>query len=193
MSAEIVDTLVVGGGQAGVAMSEHLSECGVPHLVLERHRIAERWRSERWDSLVTNGPVWHDRFPGMAFASTHPDGFPDKETVAEYFEAYARKIAAPIRCGVEVKTVERLKGRVGFLVETSHGIFEANNVVAAAGPFQCPRVPAIVPKISGVLQIHSVAYRNPDQPPKGAVLIVGASSSGVQIAEELLLAGRHVR
>src|SRR5215468_2269676 len=83
MSVEIVDTLVVGGGQAGVAMSEHLSECGVPHLVLERHRIAERWRSERWDSLVANGPAWHDRFPGMEFPNTHRDGFPNKETVTE--------------------------------------------------------------------------------------------------------------
>src|SRR5262245_1357344 len=151
MSVEIVDTLVVGGGQAGVAVSEHLSECGVPHLILERHRIAERWRSERWDSLVANGPAWHDRFPGMEFPNTHPDGFPDKETVADYFEAYARKIAAPVRRGVEVKKVERQKGRVGFLVETSHGMFEATNVVVATGPFQYPDIPAIVPEISDVL------------------------------------------
>ena len=114
------------------------------------------------------------------------------QVVADYFEAYARKIAAPVRCGVDVKKVERQKGRVGFLVETSHGMFEANSVVAATGPFQCPRVPAVVPDISGVLQIHSVAYRNPDQLPKGAVLIIGAGSSGVQIAEELLLAGKRV-
>jgi putative flavoprotein involved in K+ transport len=192
MSVEKVDTLVVGGGQAGVAMSEHLSQCGVPHLVLERHRIAERWRSERWDSLVANGPAWHDRFPGMEFSNTHPDGFPDKETIADYFEAYARTIAAPIRCGVEVKKVERQKHRVGFSIETSHGMFEANSVVAATGPFQCPIVPPIVPENAGVLQIHSTAYRNPDQLPKGAVLIVGAGSSGVQIAEELLLADRRV-
>jgi putative flavoprotein involved in K+ transport len=192
MSVEKVDTIVVGGGQAGVAMSEHLSNCDVPHLVLERHRIAERWRSERWDSLVANGPAWHDRFPGMEFPDTHPDGFPGKETVANYFEAYAHKIAAPIRCGVDVKKVERRRGRLGFLVETSHGTFEANNVVAATGPFQRPLIPPIVPENSGVLQIHSAAYRNPDQLPKGAVLIVGAGSSGVQIAEELSLAGRHV-
>ena len=192
MSVEKVDTLVVGGGQAGVAMSEHLSKCGVPHLVLERHRIAERWRSERWDSLVANGPAWHDRFPSMEFPNTHPDDFANKETVADYFETYAKKIAAPIRCGVEVKKVERQKDRVGFLAETSHGIFEATNVVAATGPFQRPIVPPIVPENSGVLQIHSSAYRNPDQLPKGAVLVIGAGSSGVQIAEELLLAGRRV-
>src|SRR6202043_3242129 len=106
MSVEKVDALVVGGGQAGVAMSEHLSKCGVPHLVLERHRIAERWRSERWDSLVANGPAWHDRFPGMEFAGADPDAFVPKEKVADYFVAYAEMIAAPIRCGVEVRTVQ---------------------------------------------------------------------------------------
>ncbi|MGN6535105.1 MAG: FAD-dependent monooxygenase, partial [Mesorhizobium sp.] len=107
MSVETVDTLVVGAGQAGVAMSEHLSKCGVPHLVLERYRIAERWRSERWDSLVANGPAWHDRFPGMEFPRTDADGFAPKEEVADYFVAYAEKIGAPIRCGVEVKEVRR--------------------------------------------------------------------------------------
>src|ERR1700744_3195944 len=100
MSAEFINTLVVGGGQAGVAMSEHLSDCNVPHLVLERHRIAERWRSERWDSLVANGPAWHDRFPGMEFVDTHPDSFVPKEKVADYFVAYAKAIAAPVRSGV---------------------------------------------------------------------------------------------
>ena len=93
MPIEKVDTLVVGGGQAGLAMSEHLSKCGVPHLVLERHRIAERWRSARWDSLVANGPAWHDRFPGMEFPDTDPDAFPPKEGIADYFVAYAEMIS----------------------------------------------------------------------------------------------------
>ena len=97
MTEEQVEVLVVGGGQAGVAMSEHLGDCGVPHLVLERHRIAERWRSERWDSLVANGPVWHDRFPGMEFLDAAPDAFASKEQVADYFFDYAEKIGAPIR------------------------------------------------------------------------------------------------
>ena len=134
MSVEKVDTLVVGAGQAGVAMSEHLSKCGVPHLVLERGRIAERWRSERWDSLVANGPAWHDRFPGMEFPGAHPDAFVAKEKVADYFVDYAGMIKAPIRCGVEVKEVRRNVGRPGFRVETSEGVIEANNVVAATGP-----------------------------------------------------------
>jgi putative flavoprotein involved in K+ transport len=166
MSIEKVETLVVGGGQAGLAMSEHLSNCGVPHLVLERYRIAERWRSERWDSLVANGPAWHDRFPGMEFSDLDPDAFAPKEQVADYFVAYAEKIAAPIRCGVEVKE--------------------------ATGPFQRPVIPAVVPEDAGIMQIHSNAYRNPEQLPEGAVLVVGAGSSGGQIADELLRANKRV-
>ncbi len=192
MAMEEVDTLVVGGGQAGLAMSEHLSNCGVPHVVLERHRIAERWRSERWDSLVANGPAWHDRFPSLEFSNIDPDAFATKEQVADYFVAYAEQIDAPIRCGVEVKVVQRNVGRPGFRAETSEGVLEANNVVAATGPFQDPIIPAVVPEDAGVLQIHSSAYRNPEQLPKGAVLVVGAGSSGTQIADELLRAGRCV-
>ena len=192
MPIDNVETLVVGGGQAGLAMSEHLSNRGVPHLVLERHRIAERWRSERWDSLVANGPAWHDRFPEMEFSDIDPDAFAPKEMVANYFVAYAEKIAAPVRCGVEVKDVRRNFGRPGFRVETSEGVIEATNVVAATGPFQRPVIPAIVPEDAGIMQIHSNAYRNPDQLPEGAVLVVGAGSSGVQIADELLRAGKHI-
>jgi putative flavoprotein involved in K+ transport len=155
MSIERVDTLVVGGGQAGLAMSEHLSANGVPHLVLERYRIAERWRSERWDSLVANGPAWHDRFPGLEFSDVDqrvgPNDFPSKEAVADYFVAYAKKISAPIRCGVEVLSVERNIGRPGFRLETSAGVIEANRVVAATGPFQRPSMPEMVPSEAGVL------------------------------------------
>lgn len=192
MAVEKVEALVVGGGQAGLAMSEHLSNCRVPHLVLERHRIAERWRTERWDSLVANGPAWHDRFPSMEFSGIDPDAFAPKEGVADYLVDYAEMIAAPVRCGVEVKGVQRNVGRPGFRVETSEGVIEATCVVAATGPFQRPVMPALVPEDAGVLQIHSSAYRNPDQLPEGAVLVVGAGSSGVQIADELLRAGRRV-
>jgi len=192
MSIEKVDTLVVGGGQAGVAMSEHLNNSGVPHLVLERHRIAERWRTGRWDSMVANGPAWHDRFPGMEFSDIDPDAFAPKERVADYFVAYAEKIGAPIRCGVEVKNVDRNVGRAGFRVETSDGVIEANNVVAATGPFQRPVIPPVAPEDAEIMQMHSYDYRNPDQLPEGAVLVVGAGSSGVQIAQEFLRAGKRV-
>lgn len=192
MSVEKVEALVVGGGQAGLAMSEHLSNCSVPHLVLERHRIAERWRSERWDSLVANGPAWHDRFPSLEFADVDPDAFASKERVANYFVEYAEQIIAPIRCGVEVKEVQRNAGRTGFQVKTSDGVIEANNVIAATGPFQRPIIPPVVSEDSSIEQIHSNAYRNPEQLSHGAVLVVGAGSSGVQIADELSRTGKQV-
>jgi putative flavoprotein involved in K+ transport len=187
-----IDTLVVGAGQAGVAMSEHLSHLGIPHLVLERSRIAEAWRSGRWDSLVANGPAWHDRFPGLEFAGLSPDEFAHKEQVADYFEAYARKFKAPIRTGVEVRKVDRNVGRPGFTVETSQGVIQANRVVVATGPFQKPVIPAIAPQDERLTQIHSAQYRNPQQLAAGAVLVVGAGSSGTQIADELLRAGKQV-
>ena len=192
MAMEEIDTLVVGAGQAGIAASEHLGRSRVPHLVLERARIAERWRSERWDSLVTNGPVWHDRFPGLAFQRTSPDGFAPKEEVADYLASYAEMISAPIRTGVSVERVSRKPGHSGFAVETSAGTFLARNLIAATGPFQKPVIPPLLPREAGVFQLHSATYRSPGQLPAGAVLVVGSGSSGVQIAEELVKAGRRV-
>jgi putative flavoprotein involved in K+ transport len=191
MSSQEVEVLVVGAGQAGIAMSEHLGLAGVPHLVVERDRIAERWRSWRWDSLVANGPAWHDRFPGQEF-NIDPDGFATKEQVADYFVAYAEKIDAPIRTGVTVNSVRKNVGRPGFRAETSEGTIDARFVVAATGAFQKPIIPGVVPDSAGIHQIHSSSYRNPEQLPAGAVLVVGAGSSGVQIADELQRSGRQV-
>jgi putative flavoprotein involved in K+ transport len=191
MSHQEIEVLVIGAGQAGVAMSEHLSERGIPHLVVERRRIAERWRSERWDSLVANGPTWHDRFPGLEF-TLDADAFASKEQVADYFVDYAEKIAAPIRCGVEVTSVRKKTGEPGFHVETSDGTIDARYVVAATGPFQQPVIPALIPDDAGLVQLHSSSYRNPAQLPAGAVLVVGAGSSGVQIADEIRQSGRQV-
>ena len=190
MSVEYVDTLVIGAGQAGIAMSEHLGSRGIPHLVLEKKRIAENWRTARWDSLVANGPAWHDRFPNLEFPAHGPDEFVPKEQVADYFVAYAEKIGAPVRCGVEVTAMSREAD--GFRVETSQGVIKAANVVTATGAFQRPIIPAVVPAETGITQIHSHAYRNPAQMPEGAVLVVGAGSSGTQIADELLRSGRQV-
>jgi putative flavoprotein involved in K+ transport len=192
MTVEKIDTLVIGAGQAGVAMSEHLSNYQIPHIVLERDRIAEKWRTGRWDSLVANGPAWHDRFPGLEFANTDPDSFVKKESVADYFVEYAKKFEAPIREGVSVIKVERNENNPGFIVETSQGIIEAKRVVSATGAFQTPVIPPIAPKDDRLYQIHSAAYKNPDQFPDGAVMVVGAGSSGVQIAEEIMKSGRKV-
>lgn len=191
MSVEKTEVLVIGAGQAGVAASEHLTREGIAHLVLERGRIAERWRTGRWDSLRANGPAWHDRFPGMEF-SCDPDAFAPKDEVADYFADYAKMLDAPIRCGVEVTEITRNPGRAGFTAQTSAGVVEADYVIAATGPFQVPLIPPLIGQDAGLTQMHSADYRNPGQLPPGAVLVVGAGSSGVQIAEELLSAGREV-
>ncbi|WP_298286318.1 NAD(P)/FAD-dependent oxidoreductase [Acidocella sp.] len=190
MSVEKIDTLIIGGGQAGIALSEHLGGEGVPHLVLERGRIAERWRSERWDSLVANGPAWHDRFPNREFSATGPDGFTPAREIVSYLVGYAEQVGAPIREGVEVKSLTR-QGDV-FVAQTSAGVVEAKNVVAATGPFQRVVIPPLVVASSGIVQIHSAHYKNPAQLPAGAVMVIGAGSSGVQIADELRKSGRRV-
>ena len=191
MTIEKTDTLVVGGGQAGIAMSEHLGKLGIPHIVVERDRIAERWRTGRWDSLKANGPAWHDRFPNLEF-DIAPDDFASKDQCADYFEAYAKQFDMPVRTGVQVNNVERKANQQGFIVETSAGTIEAERIVAATGPFQHPVIPSIAPVDDTILQIHSADYRNPEQLPEGAVLIIGAGSSGAQIADELQKAGRQV-
>ncbi|MEP3918221.1 NAD(P)/FAD-dependent oxidoreductase [Ascidiaceihabitans sp.] len=192
MPVETIDTLVVGAGQAGIALCEHLGKQGVPFLVLEKSRIAEAWRTSRWDALVTNGPVWHDRFPNMEFNGNAPDEFVGKDRVADYIEEYAAMVDAPVRTGVEVIKAERLPDRAGFRVETTNGVIEATRIVSATGAFQHPVIPPIVPADAPVTQMHSADYRNPDQLDAGAVMVVGAGSSGAQIADELNRAGRKV-
>ena len=192
MSVEKIDTLVVGAGQAGIALCEHLGQQGVPFLVLEKSRIAEAWRTSRWDALVTNGPVWHDRFPNLEFIGNAPDAFVGKDRVADYIEKYADMVNAPVRTGIEVLSARPFKDRAGFHVETSDGVIEAMRIVSATGAFQHPVIPPIVPKDASVHQMHSAEYRNPDQLADGAIMVVGAGSSGAQIADELNRAGRKV-
>ena len=181
---------MVGAGQAGVAMSEHLTRLDIPTWCWKTGYCPAR-RSGRWDSLVANGPARHDRFPGMVFPDCPADSFVGKEQVADYFAAYARSFNAPIRTGVEVFSAERLVGRPGFRIDTSQGI-EAQRIVAATGPFQRPVIPAIAPQSQAIQQLHSAHYFNPQQLPEGGVLVIGAGSSGVQIADELQRAGRAV-
>jgi putative flavoprotein involved in K+ transport len=192
MLVEKIDTLVVGAGQAGIALSEHLGQQGVPFLVLEKSRIAEAWRTSRWDALVTNGPVWHDRFPNLEFNGNAPDEFVSKDRVADYIEEYATMVNAPVRTGVEVLSVVPLANRSGFWVETTAGVLEAKRIVSATGAFQQPVIPPIVGQDTPLHQMHSASYRNPKQLADGAVLVVGAGSSGAQIADELNKAGRKV-
>jgi putative flavoprotein involved in K+ transport len=190
MPIEHIETLIIGGGQAGLTMSHRLKQRGLAHLVLERHRIAERWRSERWDSLRFQFPNWAVRLPDFPFPHTDPDGFATTREIADFIAAYADFIAAPIRCGVSV-TALRCRDGTGFVAETSNGPIEADHVVVATGPYQRPVKPDLL-RDDSIFQVHASRYQNPDQLPSGAVLVVGSGASGAQIAEELLRAGRRV-
>ena len=187
---EQTDVVVVGAGQAGLATAEHLTNAGIPHIVIEKNNIAHAWQNVRWDSLVANGPAWHDRFPSKEFTNADPDEFVAKDQMAEYFREFAKEIGSDIREQTEVLKVTKKDGERGFTVETSNGTIDAKFVVAATGPFQVPAIPPIVPQTDKILQIHSNQYKNPEQLPEGAVLVVGAGSSGVQIAKELNDSGR---
>jgi putative flavoprotein involved in K+ transport len=195
-----VSTIIIGGGQAGLAMSACLSARGVSHAVLERKRIAERWRSERWDSLRLLTPNWMNRLPGWNYDSGDPDGFMAASDVAAMLEDYARHVAAPVHTGTDVISLEHTGA--GYKVSTSRGDWLAGAVVIATGHCDSPQVPAISNRLSPkVRQVHASQYRNPGALPQGRVLVVGASASGLQIAHELagsgrdvtLAVGRHIR
>lgn len=185
------DALIIGGGQAGLAMSRCLTDLGVDHLVLERGRVGERWRSERWDSLRLLTPSWQSRLPGWSYRGPEPEGYMSMAQVIEHLQGYARSFAAPILTETTVRSVRATAD--GFRVTTCRGSFLARAVVLATGDCDVPFVPSMSADLPGdVHQIVPTRYRNPDRLPPGGVLVVGASASGVQIADELHRAGREV-
>jgi putative flavoprotein involved in K+ transport len=186
--AERVETVVIGGGQAGLSVSYHLTQRGRDHVVLERGEVAETWRTQRWDGFYLNTPNWSLQLPGYHYAGPDPDRFAPLAEAIGYLEGYASAISAPVRNGVEVTAV-RPRGD-GWLVEANGDELEAKNVVVATGAFQRPHVPDVGD--ADVFQLHAVDYRRPDQLPAGAVLVVGSGQTGCQIAEELVGAGRRV-
>lgn len=188
---QTIEALVIGAGQAGLAMSHELAARGVEHVVLERGRVAERWRSERWDSLRMLTPNWMSRLPGWAYAGPDPQGFMTMPEVAAYLGAYARSFDAPVRTGATVYGVRRTPG--GYRVSTSGGSWQARAVIVATGHCDVPMVPALAAGLPDALrQITTSSYRSPDTLPPGGALVVGASASGVQIAEQIHRSGRPV-
>ena len=189
---ESLETVVIGGGQAGLAVSHCLAQRGHEHLVLERARVAERWRSERWDSLRFQFPNWSLALPGSVYSGDQPDGFAHKADVVGFLERYADGMAARIRCGVEVTALRRASSGIGFELATSFGRIAARHVVVATGPYQRPRLPRWSRELpAGVAQVHARDYRNPQSLPDGAVVVIGSGASGCQIADELVEAGRR--
>jgi putative flavoprotein involved in K+ transport len=192
-SSEQIETIVVGGGHAGLTMSYYLSQCGREHMVLERGRVAERWRSERWDSFCFQFPNWTIELPGYKYQCENPEEFAPGREVVRFVQDYAGFIKAPIRCGVEVTSLGRTPDLGRYLLTTNDGTIEAANVVIVTGPYQRAAIPSMssdVPK--NIFQVHSSTYRNPNQLPPGAVLVVGSGASGCQIADDLQQNGRQV-
>jgi putative flavoprotein involved in K+ transport len=191
MPGKWVETLIIGGGQAGLAMSHMLSRRGRPHLVLERYRIAERWRTERWEGLKFQFPNWSVRLPDFPLPSPEREALANSQDIVNFICAYADFVAAPVRCGVTVEALRARDHASGFVAETSHGAIEAENVVAATGPYQVPIIPHWAKDVD-LFQVHASEYKEPHQLPAGAVLVVGSGASGAQISEELIRAGRRV-
>ena len=189
-----VDTVIVGGGQAGLATSYHLSQRGREHIVLEQAAQAgNAWRNGRWDSFTLVTPNWSFRLPGAEYRDSAPNGFMPRDEVVARFERYVQDYRLPVRYGVRVASVEQSAQNDGYLVKTDDEIIEAANVVVAAGLFQRPKVPSLGTDIPARIdQLHSGQYRNPGALRDGAVLVVGSAQSGCQIAQELYQSGRKV-
>ncbi|MGM9486570.1 MSMEG_0569 family flavin-dependent oxidoreductase [Ideonella sp. YS5] len=190
--AEHYPVVVIGAGQAGLSASHYLQQAGIAHVLLEKRRIAQSWRQDRWDSFCLVTPNWQCRLPDFPYAGPDPKGYMLKDEIVAYLEAFAAKIRPPVLEGVAVTRLSR-DASGAFDVETSVGRCRADHVIVATGGYDIPIVPPGAHGLStAVTQRHSVDYRNPDQLPPGAVLVVGSGQSGVQIMEDLFIAGRQV-
>lgn len=193
-----VTTVVIGGGHSGLAVSRHLAERGIDHVVLERGEVASSWRTQRWDSLRLLTPNWLSRLPGYAYRGDDPDGYMSAPQVVGFIENYAKEIAAPVRANTTVTAVRRVDD--GYVVETDQETWRARTVVVAAGGATTPVLPAVrevVPhgiehRAPGGVTLDLPGYRNPADLPEGGVLVVGPSASGIQIAHEVQASGRPV-
>jgi putative flavoprotein involved in K+ transport len=189
--AGAVDAVVVGAGHAGLAMSRYLSAAGVDHVVLERGEIANSWRHERWDSLRLLTPNWQSRLPGYGYPGTDPDGFMTMKEVVGFIDGYARFVSAPVRDFTWVTSVSAADN--GYRIVTNRGEWQCRALVLASGAHSLPAVPAIDTALPMSLQtLTSKQYRNPDQLGPHGVLVVGASATGVQLADEIQRSGRQV-
>jgi putative flavoprotein involved in K+ transport len=193
-AAERTSVVVIGAGHAGLAVSRLLSERGLDHVVIERGEVANTWRTERWDSLRLLTPNWQTRLPGLAYDGDDPDGFMAVPELIGFIDRYAAAVDAPVRTHTTVTSVTSAPGgRGGYRVETSAGTWEAPAVVVASGAFNRAHVPAVAADLpAGIHQVTPLDYRRPDDLGPGRVLVVGASATGVQIADELLRSGREV-
>jgi len=191
---EKIETVIIGGGQAGLSASYYLQQQARENVVLEQAaQPANAWRNDRWDSFTLLTPNWSFRLPGAEYAGDNPDGFMPKDEIVTRFEQYVQTARLPVRFGVQVNSVERDAYNGGYRVKTDENEIHARNVIIATGLFQHAKIPAFSKALSPkILQIPAGQYGNPQSLPPGAVLVVGSAQSGAQIAEELYQAGRRV-
>jgi len=186
-------TVVLGAGHAGLAMSRCLADRSIDHVVLERGEVANSWRTERWDSLRLLTPNWQSRLPGYGYEGDDPDGFRDMAETVRFIERYAEVSHAPVETHTTVTSVRPGGDGSGYEIVTDRGVWTARTVVIATGPCNIPNVPALAEGLpADIVQVTPNRYRNPDQLPEGGVLVVGASATGIQLAEEIQLSGRPV-
>ncbi len=184
-------TIVLGAGHAGLAMSRCLTDRSIDHVVLERGEVANTWKTERWDSLRLLTPNWQSRLPGFGYEGDDPDGYRTMPQTIAFLERYADVISAPVRTRTTVTSVRRVDD--GYEVVTDRGTWRCQTVVVATGACAIPNVPAIADALpDGIDTLTPKEYRNPDQLEEGGVLVVGAASTGAQIAEEIHRSGRRV-
>lgn len=190
---EDVSVVVVGGGQAGLSVSWHLTHAGIDHVVLERDTALHSWQDARWDSFCLVTPNWQCVLPGYPYRGPEPDGFMVKDELIGWLQGYAPTFAPPVREHTPVLSVRPVEGGAGFDVRTPEATWRAEQVVVATGGYHRPKIPRVAERLPGrVGQVHSSTYRNADELPPGPVLVVGTGQSGAQIAEDLMLAGRDV-
>ena len=194
----MLDTVIVGAGQAGLGVSYFLQQNGNRHIILEQGRIGESWSSQRWHSFQLNTPNARNVLPGLPYAGPEPDGFWRADELVEYLQGYVDHFQLPVRTGVTVLSVEREAGQENFIVRTRskdqlEETVASRSVVVACGIQRIPRFPAIREKLpDDIVQLHTSDYRNPESLPPGTVVVVGSGQSGCQITEDLLSAGRTV-
>ena len=190
-TAGTIDVVVIGAGHAGLAISRVLNTRGIEHIVLERGEVANSWRKERWDSLKLLTPNWQTRLPGCAYDGDDPDGYMSVKELIQFLDDYAANTDAPVVTGCEVTSVRRIGER--YQVTTSQGTWYARAVVLATGACNAPLVPKAATELpTGITQLTPFDYRSPESVPEGGVMVVGASATGLQLADELLQAGREV-